>query len=442
MKGIKFMETIRRNLTLTNAEKTLQIILLIIFAGVVFHAPISVALGSVWPNFDLIFKSWKEILLVAGLILAGFIYYKKRPKLAYRNLYLLIAGYCALAFVSGLVLFQGFLPFTAGLMIDLRYLVYFGLVLFVTSMHPDFTGRFLRWGFVAALVSMTFVILQMTVLPIDSLKYIGYGPDTIQPYLTIDKNYDFVRMNGTLRGPNPLGAYSLIILTLEGLWVYKNYKNLTKKQSILLSILIVGSMMAMWVSYSRSALIGLGLSLLTILFIKYKSKLNRKTLIIGLGCLVVFGALLFAAKDSYFVSNVLLHENPTEGNAINSNEDHVSSLQLGIDRMLAQPFGAGVGSTGSASLYGESPLIIENQYLFIAHELGWLGFVLFILIYLIILKKLYDNKKSWLALGVLASGVGLAVVGLVLPVWADDTVSLVWWGLAAVALVKVKKNDK
>jgi len=39
-----------------------------------------------------------------------------------------------------------------------------------------------------------------------------------------------------------------------------------------------------------------------------------------------------------------------------------------------------------------------------------------------------------LALSVLASGIGIAVASLFLPVWADDTVSIVWWGLAGVAL--------
>jgi hypothetical protein len=33
----------------------------------------------------------------------------------------------------------------------------------------------------------------------------------------------------------------------------------------------------------------------------------------------------------------------------------------------------------------------------------------------------------------LASGIGLALIGLLLPVWVDDTVSIVWWGLAAIA---------
>lgn len=74
----------------------------------------------------------------------------------------------------------------------------------------------------------------------------------------------------------------------------------------------------------------------------------------------------------------------------------------------------------------------------------WLGLGLFLVIFEIIMWRLYQNRKDWLSLGVFASGIGLAFIGLLLPVWADDTVSLVWFGLAAVAIgshykIKVKK---
>ena len=53
---------------------------------------------------------------------------------------------------------------------------------------------------------------------------------------------------------------------------------------------------------------------------------------------------------------------------------------------------------------------------------------------MVVLKRLWQRRRDWLALSVLASGIGIAVASLFLPVWADDTVSIVWWGLAGVAL--------
>ena len=45
-----------------------------------------------------------------------------------------------------------------------------------------------------------------------------------------------------------------------------------------------------------------------------------------------------------------------------------------------------------------------------------------------------QGRHGALSLGVFASGCGLAIVGLLLPVWVDDTVSIIWWGLAGVAI--------
>jgi hypothetical protein len=149
---------------------------------------------------------------------------------------------------------------------------------------------------------------------------------------------------------------------------------------------------------------------------------------------------LIAGQNSTFVSNVVLHEDPTEGNSINSNDGHFASVQDGFTRMIRQPFGAGIGSTGSASLHGDSPTIIENQYLFIAHEAGWLGLGVFIVLFMMVLWRLWQGRQDWLCLGVFASGIGLALIGLLLPVWVDDTVAIIWWGLAAIALARGVNN--
>jgi hypothetical protein len=163
-------------------------------------------------------------------------------------------------------------------------------------------------------------------------------------------------------------------------------------------------------------------------------RLSRRTWVISL---IILGGLIggfLAVRETSFVSHVLLHENPQGGSAISSNDGHIESLETGTSRLLTQPLGAGVGSTGSASLYGDSPLIIENQYLFIAHETGWIGLLLFIAISIMVLLRLWRFRSDWLALGVFTSGIGLMAIGLLLPVWVDDTVSIVWWGLAAIAL--------
>ena len=146
------------------------------------------------------------------------------------------------------------------------------------------------------------------------------------------------------------------------------------------------------------------------------------------------------ARNTSFISNIVLHENPNGGSSVNSNEGHLSSINDSFIQLMKQPLGAGIGSTGSASLLGKNAEIVENQYLFVAHEAGWLGLALFMFIFVSIMIRLWRLRDDWLALGIFASGVGLAIIGIFLPVWTDDTVSIIWWGLAAIALFPNNKD--
>ena len=145
---------------------------------------------------------------------------------------------------------------------------------------------------------------------------------------------------------------------------------------------------------------------------------------------------LYLIRNTEFFHTVIIHDSPTTGARTTSNDDHAKSLSAGIARMTQQPLGAGVGTTGSAAMYGSMLHIIENQYVMVAHEVGWLGLALFVVIYVLVLCGLWKQRRQWYAVGLWASGVGLAFVGIVLPVWADDTVSIVWWGLAAAVCSK------
>lgn len=410
-------------------------ILLIIFGLIVLQAPISVGFGSLWPDYSLIIKAWKEILMVVAAVIAVYLLIKNQ-KIQIIKIPLIIAVFIYILLHLGLLFYkpQGLLASLAGLMIDLRYLVFFLLVYIAVKLYPKYRKVFIRIGVVGALLVLIFGVLQVFVLPDDVLKYIGYNLNTISPYLTVDKNPDYIRINSTLRGPNPLGAYAGIVLSLVVAAIAKRKIKKDKWLLIFTTILLFGGVVCLWASYSRSALMGTIISLIIILGITIFRKFSYKVWIVfGVIFVLVCGGL-YLARDTPFVSNVIFHENLADTNNINSNEGHVDSITEGLSRLIKQPLGAGIGSTGSASLFAEKTLIVENQYLFIAHETGWLGLVLFLVIFVKILSILWKKRQDWLALGVFASGIGLSLIGLVLPVWADDTVAIIWWGLAAIAL--------
>lgn len=423
-------------------EKIYVALLLVIFGGIVLHAPLSVGLGTLFPDYALLIKSWKEIILLALIPVAATIVTKRRLWRELLNdwIFRIVIAYAALHIITALISFQGATATMAGLAIDLRYILFFTLVYVAIRALPQYSKWFLRVGIIGASIVVGFATIQLF-LPPDFLKIIGYGRDTIVPYLTVDQNPDYIRYSSTLRGPNPLGAYAVMALAfLTVLWARGMVKWELKRFTITVWLLTICAVIALWVSYSRSSLVGGIVAVVLAFIVAVGWKFPRRSWIAAVAMIIALLCVLFAARGTEFVSNVILHENQNGGSSVSSNDGHVSSLQTGVNQMIRQPFGGGIGSTGSASLYGDSPIIIENQYLSIAHETGWLGLGIFLALFTLIMQRLWQKRQDWLSLGVFASGVGIALIGLLLPVWVDDAVSIIWWGLAALALAGGKNG--
>lgn len=423
-------------------ERCLVGILLFIAVALAIHTPLTLWLGTMWPSNELLIKSWKEVLMGVALALLIVLALRKKAvdSLLGDRVMQLALMYAGLHFVMMAVFQNGLQAAGAGLLIDLRFVLYFVLVYGFLTLYPSYRRLFIISFAAGAVIILLFAALQVFVLPKDILAHIGYSKATIAPYLTVDENPDYIRINSTLRGPNPLGAYAVICLGVLAAFALR--WKLQARAWLYGGVVAFAALVALWVSYSRSSVLA-GVVAVGLIIVATASSSVRNKLLVGIGTLlVVVSGLLFAFRDTSFVANVVLHNSPTTGAHIDSNSGHAESLADGFNRMLAQPFGAGVGSTGSASLLGEKPLIIENQYLLIAHEVGWVGIAVFIWLFVEVMKRLWLRRQSALALGVFGSGAGLAIIGLLLPVWVDDTVSIVWWGLAAIAIAGDIKMTK
>lgn len=402
-------------------------ILLTIMGVIVLHAPLSVGLGALLPDYALIIKAWKEILMaVAGVLMIILVIRSGRVREFARDRTIIVAlGYVALHFVA-LLHWLGPMQVLAGLAIDLRFVVYFLLVYICIRLFPEYRRKFLRVAAIGAAVVAGFALVQL-VMPPDSLKYIGYSDNTIAPYQMVDENPDFVRSQSTLRGPNPFSAY--IVIVLSGLVAYLlgggRYRN-----AAWLGVVASGALL--FLGYSRSALLAGVLAVGLLVVMRYRNQLTPKRIVAVIAGLVVIGGMGVAILQTDLGSTVLLHTDPAESGQVNSDDKRLDSLQQGVMSAVQHPFGQGIGSTGSASIGSGVPVIVENQYLFILHEVGVLGLILFILLYVMVLRRLWHDRRSLWSGAVFASGVGLGVIGLFLPVWVDDTVSIVWWGLAGI----------
>lgn len=420
-------------------------LLLTVFGFIVLHAPITVFVSAHWPEVALYVKAWKELLiLLAGILVGLGSILSNQWRSIVKDKLLWAAGAFIVAHLVVLPLSDGsWQSIVAGLMIDLRYVAYFVVVYVFLKSFPAYRSPFLRVGVLGAAIVIGFTLLQL-VLPHDFLKYLGYGPDTIQPYLTVDKNYDFIRYISTLRGPNPLGAYALMVVTTVAAFASMGHaaKLTSVRSKLLFALFALGGPIALWVSYSRGALLGAAISVMIVLCCVYWRHVSGKVWA-GIAAAAVAGLLVvYVIRDTTFFQNVVLHNNPTTGAVIDSNKGHIDSVEMGITRTLHEPWGAGIGSTGSASLFSDDPVIIENQFLFIAHEAGWIGLVAFVILMGVIFTRLWRRNNDWQWLSLLASGIGLLVIGLFLPVWVDDTIAIVWWGFAAVLLATERSKTR
>lgn len=417
-------------------------LLVAIMALIAVHAPLSVFIGSKVPAFALGIKAWKEIMMVITALLVVLRYGQRLVRDFRRDPLVILCGlYVVLHIVLALPAANGGLAAIAGLMVDLRYIAYFVLAYVVTRYNPRYRAWLWHTAAIGAAVVLGFLLAQF-VLPVDFLKHLGYNEATIAPYMLVDMNPAFVRYNSTLRGPNPLGAYAIIVVSIATAWWLIRAKKLRDKRWLALpAFYSVVGLVAVWVSYSRSALMAVAGSIGLVAALRFGRRVSRRVWLASIGIMLACIAGLYLIRNTEFFHTVIIHDNPATGAHTTSNDDHAKSLSAGIARMAQQPLGAGVGTTGSAAMYGSMPHIIENQYVMVAHEVGWLGLVLFVLIYTLVLRGLWKQRRQWYAVGLWASGVGLVLVGIVLPVWADDTVSIVWWGLAAAVCSKNYKGE-
>lgn len=405
-----------------------------------FHAFISTWLGtSIGPL--LVWKSWKEILLVG---LAPFViwYLYLRPDI-FRTLWRrwvnkLIVLYTVLHIALSFISTASSQAILAGLMMNLRFLAIFLLVQVIVEGNPPYLKRFTkrtpRWLLWITVVLGVMAILQVFVLPKDFLVHFGYAKDaTIAPYILVDQNQNAVRAFATMRGPNTLGAYLLLPLAIA---VYSLYKR--RNDWLALAAFGLG-LVAIFLTGSRSAWLGLIVTILVLgaslipkpVFIKW-----AKRSIIPV--IILIAAIGWATIKIPAVQLAILHTSPTDVSSNKgSNVAHWEATSRGISDVVRHPLGSGPGSAGPASFYNASGSnLSENYYVQIAQEVGIIGLALFIAINVLTIVPIVRRGRDLLPAALTASFFGIALINFFLHGWADDPTSLTWWALAGLYMGK------
>lgn len=421
----------------------LPLIAAAIIALIPFHAVLTVWLSQFVGHYMLL-RLWKEALLIVLVLGALYTLVKdvkaRRLILASRLVWLIVA-YLGVQAVWGLTAYATHqVSFTAlgyGWISNTRFLIFFLAVLVIvgrSTLLQRLWPRLVLWP--AAIVA-AFGMLQYFVLPYDFMRLLGYSRNTIFPYEDINYNINYIRIMSTLRGANPLGAYLVVVLgLLMTLWRQQRHR---------WYVLLGGaSVVALVLTFSRSAWIGFVASAAFLVWAGVRSRRTRQLLlVVTILCLVIGGSAIFSLRHDVTLQNALLHTQENTAAEISSNQGHAIALQDGLADVLHQPLGRGPGTAGPASLYNQyqGGRIAENYFLQVGQEVGWLGLAIFIGINTYIGLLLWRIRTEPLALGLLAALIGISIVNLFSHAWTDDTLAYLWWGLAAIALAPAAQTE-
>jgi hypothetical protein len=403
-----------------------------------FHAFLTVWGSSIFGHY-ITLRLWKEALLL--LCIFGVLYllatdHKIRSHTLPRRLVQIIFAYIGLNLVWALLaLDQHDVSAKAvgyGLIVNLRFLVFFLITWAIALRMSRLRAHWQRLVYWPAIGVVIIGMLQILVLPTDFLSHFGYSEATIPAYETVNEDKDYIRITSTLRGANPLGAYLLIPISLVTVLLLRNGRNWRQ------AAFLAAALAVLFFTYSRSALIGVALSIVTLL---YLSRLSNKAQKIALGTVagfvIVGGIITLALHNNMHFQNYIFHTQDGSTISTSSNSKRLDALAAGMEDLKENPLGKGPGTAGPASVYNnDKPVrIAENYYIQVGQEVGWLGLALFIVINLGVGALLYVRRSDPLALSLFASLIGLTFINMLSHAWADDTLAYVWWGLAGVAMV-------
>jgi hypothetical protein len=302
---------------------------------------------------------------------------------------------------------------------------------------------------IASVVAL-FGVLQYF-LPSDLLTNVGYSLERgVKPLFFIDDRPELPRVMSTLKDPNSLGAYLIIPILLVGFSLVKNSVNeqlfiRPLRREVMLGMLWV-MLLALILTFSRGALLGLFISIITLLCIVTGERAwvwIKKYWYLVLIIISIFVISVVALRNTAIVQDYVFHA-AVSTDQEDPNEKRVILVQDAIDDIVDTPEGSGPGSAGLVAITNpKGGILTENYYLQIAYEVGWLGFALFVAILSITAYQLSKMaSKSPVAAVLLSALMAYLFYALLIHLWSNEALALQWWILTGVVLgVMVKPNN-
>lgn len=423
-----------------------------VFLGLLAYMPLHILL-STWLGTSLnildITKILKDVVLVIGFTAALLASLRMAwlNKLAKDRLVWLIGLYGLLTMAMVVIKPVDTDAEILAVVYNLRFLLFFLYAGLLVNLFRSqrLKGCALRATLGVAFIVLVFGFIQYMWLPDNILENFGYARENgVLPVFYIDDKPDFERIMSTLRDPNSLGSYIIIILSIA-LTYLLNVKNKNLKRA--LAGFVGLAVICLWFTFSRGAWIGALAATVVVFWQLYKRRANIKIsgrLVAAVGAILVVGlAGLWLSRETYFVRNIIFHAD--ESTVLEDpNQLRLRFWQESIDSAVENPLGYGLGTAGLPSIRNnqQGTVLNENYYLQILHEIGIIGLGLLIAILVVVGSRLYQLSRSDpLALSLLTSFIGLAITNLLVHAWANEAVAYTWWGLAGLVVFIAGKPE-
>ncbi len=370
---------------------------------------------------------YKELLIILLGIWLFILHREKKVKFQITGFDILILLY--ILYLVGVTFFTTGI---SGMLYGGRYDFEF-LILFLIALHGSkFLEEKLYFYFKIFLISggiaLFLSILVRFVFTEDSLLLLGFSgnPSAWQfggsvPIFHGVDGANVRRFQGIFDGPNTMGAF--LLLYIGSLAYYFRSK---KDWYFIIGIIIFGFIGLMTLTQSRSAMVGLVISILAVSLFSLRTlwKYYRwQMLTLGICFLLLMGAFLVKYASS---STVLLERS-------GSSKGHFERMMTWVERFESAPFGQWLGSSGPAYRYvldlgGRSRedvetldryYIPESWYVQQLVEWGIFGAGVFAFLFLFLLISLYRSSPIWFA-----TFLSLCIMNFFLHTFESSTISL------------------
>ncbi len=277
------------------------------------------------------------------------------------------------------------------------------------------------------------------------------------------------RIQSTFSGPNQFGVWLLLPI---GIALRYELRALNLVQKSIVHIVCRLPLLALLLTFCRAAWIGVFGMILFSLYPWIKPRITRGRF---LASIFLFGLLLFGALVSF--PDTLLRLSSTRG--------HIERPIQALQKMVAHPFGLGLGSAGPTTnrssdtcvmlrpeddpewaeahpnlcvFLGDTqvqptnraclcPFLPESWYLQIGVELGWIGLFLYLCLMVFLFRRLYalrienghwiqmsDHTRFYLRNSVFYIFFAVSIAAFFLHAWEDSSIAYTVWVLMAIAL--------